>query len=65
MEKEFIRGTGPGQRYQVFFRIWVLREAIIKATGNGIRMMSTSDVISILEVSCPYGLPTLCYHGST
>ena len=48
-EKEFMLGIEPGQRYQMFFRIWALKEAIVKATGDGIRMMSITDVTNIIE----------------
>lgn len=47
-EKEFMRGIEPGQRNQMFFRIWALKEAIVKATGEGIRMMNKTDVTPVI-----------------
>ena len=52
MEKEFMRRIEPGQRYLMFFRIWALKEAIVKATGDGIRLMNSTDVTSVIEDSC-------------
>ncbi len=35
----------------MFFRIWALKEAIVKATGDGIRLMNSTDVTSVIEDS--------------
>jgi phosphopantetheinyl transferase len=45
-------GIQPGQRYQMFFWIWALKEAIVKATGDGIRMMNKTDVTPVIGGSC-------------
>jgi 4'-phosphopantetheinyl transferase len=50
-EKEFMQRVAPGQRYMLFFKIWALKEAIVKATGDGIRMMNSTDVTSVIEES--------------
>lgn len=52
MEKEFVQRIEPGQRYLMFFKIWALKEAIVKATGEGIRLMNSTDVTSVIEDSC-------------
>lgn len=51
LEKKVMRETEPAQRYQVFFHIWALKEAIVKATGDGIRMMNTTDITPVIAVS--------------
>jgi 4'-phosphopantetheinyl transferase len=52
MEKEIVHRITPGQRYLMFFKIWALKEAIVKATGDGIRLMNNTDVTSVIEDSC-------------
>ena len=52
MEKEVIREIPPKQRYLMFFKIWALKEAIVKATGDGIRLMGSTDVTSVIKDSC-------------
>ena len=42
----------PDLRYLMFFRIWALKEAIVKATGDGIRLMNSTDVMSAIEDTC-------------
>jgi 4'-phosphopantetheinyl transferase len=48
-EKECIQRIAPDLRYRMFFRIWALKEAIVKATGEGIRLMNSTDVTSFIE----------------
>jgi 4'-phosphopantetheinyl transferase len=48
-EKVFLERTEPAQRYQVFFRIWAAKEAIIKATGGTLTQMGTTDLSEIIE----------------
>jgi 4'-phosphopantetheinyl transferase len=48
-EKVFLERTEPAQRYQVFFRIWASKEAIIKATGGTLTQMGTTDLSEIIE----------------
>lgn len=49
MEKECLERIAPDLRYLMFFKIWALKEAIVKATGEGIRLMNTTDVTSVIE----------------
>ena len=48
-EKVFLERIEPAQRYQVFFRIWAAKEAIIKATGGTLSLMGTTDLSEIIE----------------
>jgi len=59
LERNVMRETEPAQRYQVFFPIWTLKEAIVKATGDGIRLMNTTDVTPVIAVSSPASLHRL------
>jgi 4'-phosphopantetheinyl transferase len=52
MEKECMQRIVPELRYLMFFKIWALKEAIVKATGDGIRLMDSTDVTSVIEESC-------------
>jgi 4'-phosphopantetheinyl transferase len=48
-EKGFLKRTEPALRYQVFFRIWATKEALLKATGSTLNLMKTTDLSDILE----------------
>jgi 4'-phosphopantetheinyl transferase len=48
-EKTFLKRIEPAQRYQVFFRIWAAKEAVIKATGGTMALMKTIDLSDIIE----------------
>jgi len=48
-EKVFLKRIDPARRYQVFFRIWAAKEAIIKATGGTLSRMGTTDLSEIIE----------------
>ena len=39
-EKECIERIAPERRYLLFFGIWALKEAVVKATGDGVRLMN-------------------------
>jgi phosphopantetheine--protein transferase-like protein len=43
-EKALVSGSEPAQQYKQFFRIWALKEAILKATGGSALMMKDTDV---------------------
>jgi len=48
-EKAFLKSIEPAQRYQVFFRMWALKEAILKATGSTLSMMEKTDLSAIIQ----------------
>jgi len=48
-EKVFLKSIEPALRYQVFFRIWAAKEAVIKATGGTMALMKTIDLSEIIE----------------
>jgi len=55
-EKAFMRRIEPARKFQAFFRIWALKEAILKTTGetlSGMKDTDTSDLIQ--EHSFPCG----------
>jgi 4'-phosphopantetheinyl transferase len=47
-EKAFMRRIEPALRYQVFFRIWAIKEAILKATGGTLALMKNTDLSEII-----------------
>jgi phosphopantetheinyl transferase len=52
-EKVFIKSIEPALRYQIFFRIWAIKEAILKATGSTLALMGKTDLSEIIqEVLC-------------
>lgn len=48
-EKAFLTTIEPSQKYQVFFRIWASKEAVIKAIGGTMALMKTIDLSDIIE----------------
>jgi 4'-phosphopantetheinyl transferase len=48
-EKAFMQRTDPAMRYQIFFRIWALKEAILKVNGGTLTMMKNTDVSEIIQ----------------
>jgi len=48
-EKAFMQRIEPALRYQVFFRIWALKEAILKVTGGTLMMMKNTDMSDIIQ----------------
>jgi 4'-phosphopantetheinyl transferase len=61
-ERRLIVGAEPNQRYRLFTRIWALKEALLKATGGSVQMMSDTDVSKILQdsrVHDIYSIPCL------
>ena len=50
-EKALIEGTEPNQQYRQFFRIWALKEALLKASGGTVQMMSDLDVSGVIHNS--------------
>lgn len=47
-EKRYLQSVEPALRYQVFFRIWAIKEAILKTTGGTLAMMKTTDLSAII-----------------
>jgi 4'-phosphopantetheinyl transferase len=48
-EKAFMQGIEPAQKHQAFFRIWALKEAILKTTGDTLSMMKDIDTSDIIQ----------------
>jgi 4'-phosphopantetheinyl transferase len=48
-EKAFLKSIEPALRQGVFFRIWAIKEAILKATGSTLALMETTDLSEIIE----------------
>jgi 4'-phosphopantetheinyl transferase len=48
-EKRFLKSIEPALRYQTFFRLWAIKEAILKATGSTLALMETTDLSEIIE----------------
>jgi len=51
--KKHFQSTEPDLRYQIFFRIWALKEALLKATGGTVMMMKDTDVSEIMQGTFP------------
>ena len=48
-EKVFLKSIEPALRYGVFFRIWAIKEAILKVTGSTLALMVKTDLSQIME----------------
>jgi phosphopantetheinyl transferase len=48
-ERQWISETHPENRLRRFYRIWVIREALVKATGEGLGHEARDGVIEIVE----------------
>ncbi len=55
-ERRWISDTAPGDRMLRFFRIWSLKEALLKINGSTARMMKDADVSEIMTVSLLDGM---------
>ncbi len=51
-EKTCMQKIEPVMKYQVFFRIWALKEAILKATGDSLSAMKDTDTSEIILKGC-------------
>lgn len=47
-ERRWVEQTIPDQRSMQFFRIWSLKEALLKATGSDVSIMREADVSGII-----------------
>jgi len=64
-EKACLQKIKPELRSQVFFRIWALKEAILKATGKTLAMMEKTDLSEIIKdvlISPEYSMKFLGTH---
>ena len=48
-EKGVLQRTEQARRYEVFFRLWAAKEAVIKVTGGTLAQMETLDLSGIIE----------------
>jgi 4'-phosphopantetheinyl transferase len=48
-EIQYLQGTQPDRKQEIFFALWAMKEAVIKATGEGLPAMRDTDVISIVQ----------------
>ena len=55
-EKKYLQGLQPDRRVSIFFTMWAMKEAIVKATGEGLPVIHDTDVLNILQYP-PSGLP--------
>jgi 4'-phosphopantetheinyl transferase len=45
-EIRYLEGTRPDLRRNIFFTIWAMKEAVIKATGEGLQIIQDTDVMN-------------------
>ena len=48
-EKAILQGTEQARRYEVFFRLWAAKEAVIKVTGGTLALMETMDLSEYIQ----------------
>jgi 4'-phosphopantetheinyl transferase len=63
-EKAFMQGVEPAQKHQAFFRIWALKEAILKTNGDSISMMKDTDTSDIIQKGFSFPCCSLKYRKS-
>jgi 4'-phosphopantetheinyl transferase len=63
-EKACMQRTEPVMRYQVFFRIWALKEAILKTTGDTISGMKDTDTSGIVQKGLVVPCGSMKYRNS-
>ena len=47
-ERRWIAQAAPDRRSMRFFRVWALKEALLKATGSDVRIMKEADVSPVM-----------------
>jgi hypothetical protein len=53
-EREILSATSPHEKRSMFFRIWVLKEAWLKAQGTGLRVpLSVAEVAGAFDITPP------------
>jgi 4'-phosphopantetheinyl transferase len=63
-EKAFLQSIKPALRYQVFFRMWALKEAILKTTGDTLSMMKETDTSDVIHKGCSFPCCSIKYRNS-
>jgi len=63
-EKAFMQEIEPAQKHQAFFRIWALKEAILKTTGDTLSMMKDTDTSDIIQNGFSFHRCSLKYRKS-
>ena len=58
-ERQWIAQAVPDHRALRFFRIWALKEALLKASGSDVRMMKEADVSGIMTDTFLDGIYTV------
>ena len=51
-EAQVVRSTSPEERVRIFFRFWTLKEAFIKATGEGLSRALDLLLVQVRSVTC-------------
>ena len=63
-EKAFLQRIEPARKHQAFFRIWALKEAILKATGDTLSMMKDTDTSDVIQQGCTFPCCSLKFRKS-
>jgi phosphopantetheinyl transferase (holo-ACP synthase) len=58
-ERAVITKKQPDLQYRQFFRVWALKEALLKASGNDVRMMREADISGIMTDTLLNGIYTV------
>jgi phosphopantetheine--protein transferase-like protein len=63
-ERASLARAAAGPQHLHFFRIWALKEALLKARGGTAMMMKDTDTAAIAgDVTCDSGVPSFCRLG--
>ena len=61
-EREFVI-YGPGSLTERFYRIWTLKEAYLKYTGQGLEAIEQTDLFNVFDFGQPISNGKLMAHG--